>query len=230
MFNGSTARQSGTDKLAFVTKSGLFSTRPSPVYKEFTKRLLDTLFIVLSLPFLLPMLVVITVLVARDGHSPLYSQERVGKGGRTFKMWKFRTMVPNAEQKLKELITTDRALAVEWHAHQKLKNDPRITAIGQMLRKTSIDELPQLWNVLTGDMSLVGPRPMMTDQKDLYPGKAYFAMRPGMTGLWQISDRNSCTFAARASFDTAYYQKMSLTTDCKIIAATAGVVIRGTGY
>ncbi|MFG5384248.1 MULTISPECIES: sugar transferase [unclassified Yoonia] len=230
MFNESTARRSGSDNLAFVAKYGIFRTKPSPIYKDVVKRALDTVFIVLSLPFLLPILLVIALIVARDGHSPLYSQERIGRGGRAFKMWKFRTMVPNAERKLKDLLATDPQAAKEWHAHQKLKNDPRITAIGQLLRKTSIDELPQLWNVLAGDMSLVGPRPMMTDQKDLYPGKAYFAMRPGMTGLWQISDRNSCTFAARASFDTAYYQKMSLATDCKIIAATAGVVVRGTGY
>lgn len=229
MFNQSTAPRDGTDHLAFVAKPGVFHSQPAPIYKHFMKRVIDTICILLSLPFLLPILLLITIWVARDGHSPLYSQARVGRGGRTFRMWKFRTMVPDAERKLKELIASDIEIAREWHTHQKLKNDPRITAIGHFLRKTSIDELPQLWNVLTGDMSLVGPRPMMTDQKELYPGKAYFAMRPGLTGLWQISDRNNCTFAARAAFDTAYYQQMSLATDCRIVASTLGVVMRGTG-
>jgi len=229
MFNQSTAPRDGADKLVFAAKQGGFLSQPSPIYKHFMKRVFDTVLILLALPFLLPILLIVAVLVARDGHAPLYCQERVGMGGQVFKIWKFRTMIPNAEQKLKELISSDREIAREWQSHQKLKNDPRITRIGHLLRKTSIDELPQLWNVIMGDMSLVGPRPMMTDQKDMYPGKAYFAMRPGLTGLWQISDRNNSTFAARAGFDTEYYQQMSFATDCKIVVSTVGVVIRGTG-
>jgi lipopolysaccharide/colanic/teichoic acid biosynthesis glycosyltransferase len=229
MFDNFTAREHGRSKLVFIENQGIFSARPSPIYKDFTKRLLDTAFIVLSLPFLLPILLGVAFLVALDGKSPFYSQERLGRGGQVFRIWKFRSMVPNAERKLQELIASDPKLAREWQEHQKLKQDPRITKIGHLLRKTSIDELPQLLNVLKGEMSLVGPRPMMVDQRDMYPGKAYFAMRPGLTGLWQISDRNTSTFAARASFDTAYYQQMSLATDCRVLAATAGVVVRGTG-
>ncbi|MEJ6404877.1 sugar transferase [Yoonia sp. 2307UL14-13] len=193
------------------------------------KRVVDTLLIVMSFPFLLPMLLVVACIVARDGNGPLYSQKRLGRGGRVFRIWKFRTMVPDAEAELKRMIARDPEIAEEWHTHQKLKHDPRITKIGHILRKTSIDELPQLWNVLKGDMSLVGPRPMLTDQQELYPGTAYFEMRPGLTGLWQISDRHNTTFAARASFDATYYQQMSFATDCRIMASTVGVVMRGTG-
>ena len=113
---------------------------------------------------------------------------------------------------------------------QKLKNDPRVTKIGQLMRKASLDELPQLWNVLAGEMSLVGPRPMMPEQKNLYPGKAYYSMRPGLTGLWQVSQRNASSFASRADFDTSYAGQLSLRTDLGIIFATVGVVLRGTGY
>ena len=118
----------------------------------------------------------------------------------------------------------------EWDQTQKLKYDPRVTALGRFLRKSSLDELPQLWNVFTGDMSLVGPRPMMPNQRDIYPGTAYYDLRPGLTGLWQISDRNNCTFAKRAEFDTEYERCVSLRTDVTILFKTVGAVARGTGY
>jgi exopolysaccharide production protein ExoY len=217
-------------KRVIATKPGLSPSKPSVMYHDGVKRVMDIVFILLALPFLAPILLIVAIMVAIDGHAALYSQERIGRNGRTFRMWKFRTMVPDAKQRLDDLIATDVNLAREWNLTQKLKNDPRIIPVGHLLRKTSIDELPQLWNVLKGDMSLVGPRPMMTDQRGLYPGKAYFAMRPGLTGLWQISDRNKTTFAARADFDAAYYSRMSLLTDFRILLATVGVVIRGTGY
>lgn len=215
--------------LPFSTAFGSATEPHSTIYADGFKRVLDVLLILLALPFLIPLLLVVALLVARDGHGALYSQDRVGRGGRSFTIWKFRTMVPDAKQKLAELIASDTDIAEEWHTTQKLKNDPRIIPVGHLLRKTSIDELPQLWNVLKGDMSLVGPRPMMPDQKDIYPGKAYFEMRPGLTGLWQISDRNKSTFAARAAFDTEYSRKISLANDVKILWATVSVVIRGTG-
>jgi exopolysaccharide production protein ExoY len=212
-------------------KNPFFSpSKPSVIYHNGVKRVMDIVFILLALPFLAPILLIVAIMVASDGHAALYSQERIGRNGRTFRIWKFRTMVPDAKQRLDDLIAIDVDLAREWNRTQKLKNDPRIIPVGHLLRKASIDELPQLWNVLKGDMSLVGPRPMMTDQRDLYPGKAYFAMRPGLTGLWQISDRNKTTFAARADFDTTYYSRMSLLTDFRILLATVGVVIRGTGH
>ena len=139
-------------------------------------------------------------------------------------------MVPNAQSKLDGYLAQNPEARVEWETTQKLKNDPRITRVGRILRKTSLDELPQLWNVLVGDMALVGPRPMMLDQRTMYPGKGYYLVRPGITGLWQISDRNECTFAERAQYDDAYEQEVSLLADTTILIRTVGVVIRGTGY
>ena len=112
----------------------------------------------------------------------------------------------------------------------KIVADPRVTPVGRLIRRFSIDELPQLWNVLKGDMSLVGPRPMMAGQQVLYPGVAYYALRPGITGTWQISDRNETSFAARADFDAAYEETLSFMGDLHILAATFGVVLRATGY
>ena len=174
MFENSFADHKGPKKMAMTARSSVKAERPSRIYKNIVKRVMDSTLILLSLPFILPALIAVAVMIKRDGGSILYCQERVGINGRVFRMWKFRTMVPNAEEKLKELIANDPKVAREWDAHQKLKNDPRVTRIGAVLRKTSIDELPQLWNVLVGEMSLVGPRPMMVDQRELYPGKAYY--------------------------------------------------------
>ena len=200
------------------------------LYARVAKRLFDILAVLLSAPVVLPVVLVLAVLVARDGHSPFYRQARVGRGGRIFTLWKLRTMVPDADAKLEAHLARDQAARAEWNTTQKLKRDPRITRFGCLLRKTSLDELPQLWNVLAGDMSLVGPRPMMPAQEPLYPGRAYYTMRPGITGLWQVSDRNETTFAARADYDSAYARTLSLGTDLKILLATVGVVTRGTGY
>lgn len=203
---------------------------PSGVYGRAAKRLLDITAILLALPVVLPLIALLALLVARDGHSPFYRQARVGRGGRIFTIWKLRTMVPDAEAKLAGYLAENAAARAEWNSTQKLKRDPRITRFGCFLRKSSLDELPQLWNVLKGDMSLVGPRPMMPEQQPLYPGRAYYALRPGITGLWQISDRNHTTFAARAEYDGAYARSLSLGTDVRILFATVGVVTRGTGY
>jgi len=129
-----------------------------------------------------------------------------------------------------EHLTASPAARAEWDSTQKLKNDPRITRFGQFLRKSSLDELPQLWNVLLGDMSLVGPRPMMTSQQSMYSGTAYYALRPGITGYWQTAGRNATTFEARAGFDTAYEADLSLGTDVKLLVQTVGVVMKATGY
>lgn len=199
-------------------------------YQYFGKRGLDLLLILLTLPVVLPVVLCLAVLVVLDGSLPFYSQKRVGRGGRIYTMWKLRTMVPNADAKLETCLTQDPVARAEWDSTQKLKCDPRITRFGRMLRKASLDELPQLWNVLKGDMSLVGPRPMMPDQQDLYPGSAYHEMRPGITGLWQVSERNQSTFADRARYDEIYYRELSLATDVKLLFATVVVVVRATGY
>ena len=204
--------------------------RPVGLYRGFFKRFLDILLVLLSAPFVLPVVLLLGLMIARDGGSAFYSQERVGRGGRVFRLWKLRSMVVDADAKLEAYLATDPAARAEWDEHQKLKDDPRITRAGRLIRKASLDELPQLWNVLTGDMSLVGPRPMMPFQRELYPGRDYYKMRPGLTGFWQISDRNHTTFAARAAYDTQYRRRQSLLTDLYVMLATVWVVIRGTGY
>lgn len=193
------------------------------------KRLFDVFVTLAIAPFALTVVALAALLIRLDGEKAFFRQPRVGKDGRVFDLWKLRTMVPQADAKLREHLARDAAARLEWEHSQKLKDDPRITRIGKYLRKYSIDELPQLWNVLRGDMSLVGPRPMLPEQRTQYPGTAYFQMRPGLTGLWQISVRNGCSFAERAVHDTRYFAMMSFGTDLWILWRTPLVVIQGTG-
>ena len=199
------------------------------VYRYGIKRFIDIAAIVVTAPFVLPILMFIGALVASDGHSPFFRQERIGINGKTFRIWKFRTMVPNAEILLEKHLASDPAAKAEWENKQKLTDDPRCTTVGRILRRTSLDELPQLLNVLLGEMSLVGPRPMMPNQQPLYCDRAYFRLRPGMTGSWQVSVRNESTFAERADFDDQYDGSLGFITDLTILAKTFGVVLRGTG-
>lgn len=201
----------------------------SGAYRTVLKRVLDVSLILLAAPFILPVVLLLACLVCRDGGSAFYTQQRIGRGGKIFRMWKLRSMVVDADGRLEQHLASNPDARAEWNATQKLRNDPRITAFGRLLRKSSMDELPQLWNVLVGHMSLVGPRPMMVSQKSLYPGRAYYTMRPGVTGLWQTSGRNKTSFSARAEFDTAYAGQMSLSTDLRILVRTVSVVFRGTG-
>jgi lipopolysaccharide/colanic/teichoic acid biosynthesis glycosyltransferase len=176
-----------------------------------------------------PLVVVVALLVMLDGGSPFYTQQRVGKDGRVFSMFKLRSMVPNADRFLSEHLKSNPEALAEWNKTQKLRDDPRITLVGRVIRKTSLDELPQFWNVLIGNMSVVGPRPMMPSQRDLYPGQAYYALKPGVTGFWQIGVRNETSFAERAHYDAAYYRQVSFFTDIRVIAKTVQVVLRATG-
>jgi lipopolysaccharide/colanic/teichoic acid biosynthesis glycosyltransferase len=207
-----------------------FTTNTSgSVYRTYFKRVLDlTLVSIAAIPVLI-ILCVCALLVARDGGSPFYCQTRVGRFGKTFKMWKLRSMVTNAEKALEDHLAKDPAARAKWDRNQKLRHDPRITKVGAILRKTSLDELPQLWNVVKGEMSLVGPRPMMVEQQVLYPGSAYYALRPGLTGFWQVSVRNESSFAERANYDAEYLKKVSLVEDVKVIWKTVSVVTQGTG-
>lgn len=212
-----------------VTASSSATTKQFGVYRSFFKRLLDVSAVLLALPFVLPFLTLIGIIIATDGHSPVFKQQRVGKDGRRFVMWKFRSMVPDAEKLLETHLANDPAARIEWDAKQKLSVDPRVTRIGRLMRRTSLDELPQIWNVLKGDMSLIGPRPMMPSQQALYPGQSYYHLRPGMTGSWQISTRHNSDFAERAMFDDAYDRDVSFMTDVRILVGTVAVVCRGTG-
>lgn len=203
---------------------------PQGIYRSVAKRVLDIGLVVLTAPVTIPVIVFLALLVMLGGGNPFYSQLRVGRGGRSFRMWKLRTMVCDADKHLALHLQNNSEARREWDTTQKLKNDPRITRVGWFLRKTSLDELPQLFNVFNGSMSLVGPRPMMIKQQILYDGYAYYKLRPGITGLWQISDRNECNFIDRVRYDNEYDQDLSFITDLKILLRTVSVVLRGTGY
>ena len=199
-------------------------------YRNGLKRVLDIGAVLLATPVLVPVVAAVTVAVALEGGQPFYAQDRVGKDGRTFRMWKFRSMVRDADSRLEGYLATNPAARAEWDLTQKLKDDPRITRVGRLIRRSSIDELPQLWNVLTGDMSLVGPRPMMLSQRVLYPGAGYYRLRPGITGFWQTAGRNRTSFEARAEHDDAYDAEVSLATDVKVLVRTVNTVLNCTGY
>lgn len=200
------------------------------IYRNYGKRAFDMLFVILILPAVLPVILFLALIIAVDGGKPFYSQDRIGRGGAAYRMWKLRTMVVDADERLKDHLAADVAARDEWNHTQKLRNDPRVTRFGRFLRKTSLDELPQVWNVLVGEMSVVGPRPMMPEQRQLYHGRDYYALRPGITGLWQVSCRNASSFVDRVSFDEKYYRNLSLPLDARLILGTVWVVLLGTGH
>lgn len=229
MRDGTTPPTMSTVEMEILAREAL-RARGVRLYRDFGKRVLDCLLVLFAAPAVVLLVAMVAPFIMRDGGPLLYRQSRVGRGGRHFTMWKLRSMVPDADDLLAAHLTSDALARAEWERSQKLRNDPRITRIGRFIRTTSIDELPQLWNVLVGDMSLVGPRPMMPDQIELYPGVGYYALRPGITGYWQTSVRNEASFAQRADFDTRYLRDLSLMTDLKMLTRTVRVVLRGTGY
>ena len=219
-----------TENVGTTHRTSPRTERTGALYRNGLKRFVDLLLVVAAAIVWLPLVGVLAFFVALDGHSPFYTQRRVGRDGRVFKIVKLRTMVANAEQELERHLSENPEARAEWDSTQKLKNDPRITRIGQLLRVSSADELPQLINVLKGDMSLVGPRPFMESQKALYPGLGYYRVRPGITGLWQVSDRNGSTFSYRAVLDDDYERTLSFRTDLSILKRTVGAVLSCTGY
>lgn len=207
------------------------ATTAKQAYVTVGKRVLDLFLTVLSLPVTLPVVLICALALFLEGGNPFYTQERLGRNGKRFRILKLRTMERDAETSLEGYLERDPALRREWDATQKLKNDPRITSVGRVLRVTSLDELPQLWNVIRGEMSLVGPRPMMTDQLPFYGDpRDYFDLKPGLTGLWQVSARNESPFAFRAAVDSEYARDLGFVSDIKIIWRTFAVVAKGTGY
>jgi len=199
-------------------------------YSQLLKRLIDLLGSVVGLLLLSPFvgLAALAILIKLDSPGGvLYRQPRLGKGGKTFDMLKFRTMHINADEVLKIELARNPALKEEWDHYQKLKDDPRITRVGRLLRKFSLDELPQLWNIVQGEMSLVGPRPIMLNQETLYGPyyKDYIQVLPGITGLWQVSGRNRTSFARRAELDNEYIQRWSIWMDIYILFKTIKVVL-----
>jgi len=185
-------------------------TAPKGFYAQYFKRFIDLCFILMTTPVVLPIVGLFALLAKMDGGPAFYAQKRVGRDGRIFECWKIRSMVTDAEKVLEQYLAENPEANAEWLVSQKLRNDPRITQIGKFIRKSSIDELPQLWCVFKGEMSLVGPRPFMPEQKPLYKGNAYYMLRPGLTGFWQVSDRNQSSFASRAVYDNRRARRPSL--------------------
>ena len=200
-------------------------------YVEFGKRAFDLVLGSLLLVLVLPLMALLMAIVASDGGAPLFAHTRVGRGGRTFQCLKIRTMVLDAEARLQHLLKDDPELAAEWERDQKLTVDPRVTRFGHFLRRTSLDEIPQLINVVRGEMSLVGPRPVTAPEVDRYgPGaEAYLSVRPGLTGPWQIEGRNDIAFPERVLIDQAYARQISFLRDIKIVLLTTRVVLAAGG-
>lgn len=196
-----------------------------------TKRVFDTVAAALMLVMLSPVLLVLALLIRRDGGPALFAHPRIGKQGRVFNCYKFRTMVVDAEQQLEQLLQKRPELRTQWQRERKLRHDPRVSPIGRLLRRTSLDELPQLINVVRGEMSLVGPRPVVRAELQRYGDEVgyYLMVRPGMTGLWQVSGRNDVDYDTRVYLDTWYVKNWSLWHDLVILIKTVRVVLSRSG-
>lgn len=196
------------------------------------KRTVDFIIAFIALALALPIMLLIAFLIRLTmGGSVIFSHPRVGYRGETFYCYKFRTMVLDADRALSDLLSRDPVAAREWEEFRKISRDPRVTRLGHVLRKSSLDELPQLINILRGDMSCVGPRPVVADELSRYGScaEAYLSTRPGLTGLWQVSGRSNTDFSRRIRLDSQYVQEWSLLADLNILARTTFVVMRMTG-
>jgi undecaprenyl-phosphate galactose phosphotransferase len=202
--------------------------RPIP---RLLKRLFDIAGSMILLVALAPLLAFLSWKIRRSGGAAVFSHLRVGRYGKMFGCLKFRTMVRDADEILKRRLDDDPDARTEWEQSFKLKDDPRITPIGAFLRRTSLDELPQLWNVLKGEMSLVGPRPIIEEELERYGDQVgyYLETRPGITGLWQISGRNNTSYDDRVALDSWYVRNWSLWYDLVILVKTINVVVKGQG-
>jgi lipopolysaccharide/colanic/teichoic acid biosynthesis glycosyltransferase len=214
--------------LLFETRSASQALSPDQASTDVTAYRCNQLAALVLLLILAPVMAVIAFLIwQRDGAPVLFAHYRVGKNGKLFRCLKFRSMLRNSEQVLAQLLRDDPRARAEWERDQKLERDPRVTAVGSFLRRTSLDELPQLFNVLRGEMVLVGPRPITVGELTRY-GKVrwdYLSVRPGMTGLWQVSGRNNTTYEERVSLDRDYVQRRSMWLDIGILVKTVRVVV-----
>lgn len=195
------------------------------------KRVIDIIGSLALLVLFSPLFLVVALMVSLDGGPVFYRHKRIGRDGKPFGCLKFRTMILGAEACLNEYLSYHPEQRREWEQDQKLAFDPRVTAIGNVLRCLSLDELPQLVNVLVGEMSLVGPRPVTEGELKHYgaAASAYLAVRPGLTGLWQVSGRNDVSYATRVAMDEAYVRNFSLWNDIVILLRTPGVVLSKKG-
>ena len=196
------------------------------------KRFIDIFLCIAASPVLIPVTAVIAVLVKLTSRGPVfYGHKRVGRNGKEFKCWKFRSMGINAQERLKEILATDPVRAAEWEKDRKFTDDPRVTKFGKFLRKTSLDELPQIWNIFAGEMSFVGPRPVTQPELSKYGKYSDYilSVKPGLSGMWQISGRSDTGYEERINLDTYYIQNWSIWLDIWIIIKTVWVVIKGKG-
>ena len=200
---------------------------------KFFKTLFDIILALAITPFLIPLIFLIGLIIKLDSDGPVFfTHERVGKDGKKIKVFKFRTMYKDAQERLAKILKEDEEAKKEWERYFKLKNDPRITRVGNILRKTSLDELPQIFNVLKGEMSFVGPRPVVEEEIKMYYkdyAKFYYMVKPGITGLWQISGRNDVDYDNRVKLDTWYVLNWSLWLDIMILFKTVSVVLTKKG-
>jgi len=206
--------------------------RDRKAFFPIAKRTLDIIGAGLGLVLLSPFFLIVALMVRADGGPAFFAHQRVGRGGKLFGCLKFRSMVIDSQTRLEALLANDPAARAEWEATRKLKNDPRITRIGRFLRSTSLDELPQLINVLRGEMSLVGPRPVQEAEIDRYYGASaahYMAVRPGITGLWQVSGRSETSYESRVALDVAYVSSPSMLADLSILLRTPVAVVSRRG-
>jgi lipopolysaccharide/colanic/teichoic acid biosynthesis glycosyltransferase len=196
------------------------------------RRMLDLLVAGAAIVFLLPLFFFVALaVVIQDGGSVLYTQHRLGMNDRLFRCWKFRTMVTDASERLEALLAVDPVARLEWSSDCKLREDPRITWLGSFLRRSSLDELPQLFNIIKGDMSIVGPRPIVQSEVVRYASRYryYCKVKPGLTGLWQVNGRNDTTYNRRVALDTLYVRHQSVLLNLKILAATVPAIVFARG-
>jgi len=196
------------------------------------KPVFDLVFAALAVAFFAPFMLVVAVLIYAQDRGPIFFvHERVGRGGRKFRCLKFRTMVTDSQARLDRLLAESPEARSEWEVQQKLRNDPRITGVGRFLRATSLDELPQFFNVLFGQMSVVGPRPIVDSEIAKYSSDfvAYASVKPGVTGLWQVMGRSDTSYSERVHLDVQYVNNMNFIMDLRIILKTISVVLNGRG-
>jgi exopolysaccharide production protein ExoY len=215
-----------------VNRNDLVSSHVARPIGGGIKRTFDVLASLFGILVLLPLLIGCCLVTFGTSPGPiLFRHRRTGLGGKEFNCLKFRTMEVDAERKLREYLAADPDARHEWLTNHKLQNDPRVTPFGRFMRRSSLDELPQLFNVLFGDMSLVGPRPIIRDEVEKYREsfRVYASGRPGLTGLWQVKGRNSTTYAERVAYDVYYFRNWSFGRDLAIILSTVIQVCRGRG-
>ena len=214
-------------------KSHEQTSTPASLFRyRVVKRLIDVALVLAALPLLLPLLATVCVCVMWTSPGPIFfSHRRIRKNGAFFSMWKFRTMCVNSTEILDGYLKENAEARAEWYATRKLRHDPRVTSIGGFLRRFSLDELPQVWNVFTGTMSLVGPRPIVAAEVEKYADsfRCYCKVKPGLTGLWQVSGRSALSYEARVALDCTYVRQWSLSRDVLILLKTFKVVLHQNG-